>query len=299
MENFYNILGVPKNATIDEIKRAYRNLAKQHHPDKGGDEEHFKKINEAYETLSDQEKRSQYDNPNKGHSFFGGFDPFEAFFNNKYKYKKAPEKIIDVEIKISELFNTKQKNITFKRNIACDDCGGQGGEKINCNKCGGEGFITQRQGIGMFVQIFKHPCGDCQGRGFNYVKTCNTCKGSTVKSITENFSFYIPEGIDTGQLLKLEGRGDFNSGQYGDLYFRITIIPENNFEKSGNNLIYNMYLNLNDLKKDFLDIPYPGGNFRINNPNEIDTSKPIVVRGKGFYNQGDLIINQFFKFKRK
>lgn len=297
MDNYYDILGVKKDSTIDEIKKAYRNLAKQYHPDKGGNEERFKKINEAYETLSDQEKRNQYDNPNHGFDIFEHFFKGSSFFNNRQK--KAPDKVVDVEIKISELFLNKEKNINIQRNVACTDCNGQGGEKTKCNGCNGEGFKTQRQGIGMFVQIFKQPCGDCQGRGFNYVKTCNTCKGSTVKTIIDGFKFFIPDGIDNGQLLKLDARGDFNSGMYGDLLLRINIRPENNFEKFGHDLIYNMFLTPEDYKKESIEIPHPAGHFRINTPKEIDTSQPLRIKNKGFYGHGDLLINQYLKFKRK
>lgn len=301
MENYYDILGVTKDASTADIKKAYRNLAKEHHPDKGGSEEKFKKINEAYETLSDEGKRKNYDNPQNDNFF--GFNPFESFFKNnpffRERERRVPEKVIDIEVKISEFFSNKEKEINFQRNLECSTCKGEGGEKIKCNACNGEGFITQRQGIGMFVQIFKHPCPHCESRGFNFKTKCASCSGTTVKVVTDGFKFHIPQGIDHGQMLKLEGRGDYYWGVYGDLFLRINVVPENNFEKSGNNLIYNLYYNLEDLNKDQIEIPHPSGRIKINTPNEVDTSKPLVIRNKGFWNQGDLIINQFLKYKRK
>ncbi len=160
MEDFYQILGVNQNATQDEIKKAYRKLAVEHHPDKGGDENKFKKISESYDTIGDEKKRAQYDNQ-KRNPFAnmggggGGFNPFEEMFNQMHSQRKraVPDKIVEVVVGAVESYNGSEKNITYTRSHNCGGCNGTGGERINCGSCGGSGFITQQIGTGLFTQI--------------------------------------------------------------------------------------------------------------------------------------------------
>jgi molecular chaperone DnaJ len=303
MEDFYQILGVSENASQDEIKKAYRKLAVEHHPDKGGDENKFKKISEAYDTIGDQNKRIQYDNQKRNpfaNMGGGGFNPFEDMFNQMHTQRKraVPDKIIEVVVGAVESYKGGEKNITYTRNHNCGGCNGSGGERINCSTCGGQGVITQQIGTGLFTQIIRQSCGSCGGRGFSYKTTCGTCHGSTTTSSVETISIKLPNGIDEGQFLRVQGKGDYKDGMYGNLVVKVKIVPENNFEKSMDDLIYNAYFDLNSLKQDSVKVPHPLGEISIKLPGEFDTSKPLRVKSKGYHGRGDLYIKLFVKFKR-
>jgi len=303
MEDFYQILGVNENATQDEIKKAYRKLAVEHHPDKGGDENKFKKISEAYDTIGDENKRNQYDNQ-KRNPFAGmgggGFNPFEDMFNQMHTQRKraVPDKIIEVVVGAVESYKGNEKTITYERNHNCGGCNGTGGERVNCSSCGGSGVITQHIGTGLFTQIIRTHCGSCGGKGFSYKTTCGTCHGKTTTSSKETVSIKLPHGIDEGQFLRVQGKGDFKDGMYGNLVVKVKTIPENNFEKSMDDLIYNAYFDLNTIKQDTVKVPHPLGEISIKLPGEFDTSKPLRVKNKGYHSRGDLYIKLFVKFKR-
>jgi molecular chaperone DnaJ len=303
MEDFYQILGVNQNASQDEIKKAYRKLAVEHHPDKGGDENKFKKISEAYDTIGDENKRSQYDNQKRNpfaNMGGGGFNPFEDMFNQMHTQRRrsVPDKVIEVIIGALESYNGSDKTINYVRESKCGGCNGNGGERINCTTCNGEGFILQRIGTGLFVQVMRQTCGSCGGNGFTYKSTCGTCHGKTTVKTNETVSVKLPHGVDDGQFLRLQDKGDYKDGMYGNLVLRIKVREENNFDKSGDDLIYNAYFNLNELSKDTLDISHPQGNLSIKLPKTFDTSKPLRVKSKGYHSRGDLFIKLFVKFDR-
>jgi molecular chaperone DnaJ len=296
-------LGVNENASQDEIKKAYRKLAVEHHPDKGGDENKFKKISEAYDTIGDENKRGQYDNQKRNpfaNMGGGGFNPFEDMFNQMHSQRKraVPDKIIEVVVGAVESYKGGEKNITYARNHNCGGCNGSGGERISCSTCGGQGVITQQIGTGLFTQIIRQSCGSCGGKGFSYKTTCGTCHGSTTTSNVETITIKLPNGIDEGQFLRVQGKGDYKDGMYGNLVVKVKIVPENNFEKSMDDLIYNAYFDLNSLKQDSVKVPHPLGEISIKLPGEFDTSKPLRVKSKGYHGRGDLYIKLFVKFKR-
>lgn len=310
MEDFYKVLGVNENATQDEIKKTYRKLAVEHHPDKGGDEATFKKISEAYDTLGDPEKKSQYDNQRRNPFANAGFDPFgggmgfnpfgDMFGNMQHRQRKraVPDKIVEVTVGAIESFLGGEKTITYTRNHKCGGCNGEGGEKNTCRTCNGEGFITQHIGTGLFTQILRQPCHSCGGKGFLYKTTCGTCHGNTTTSSMETINIKLPNGIDEGQFLKVQGKGDYKDGMYGNLVIKVKIQPEGNFEKSMEDLIYNAYFDLTTIKNDKVVIPHPLGEISIKLPEDFDTSKPLRVKGKGYHNRGDLYIKLFVRFKR-
>jgi molecular chaperone DnaJ len=308
-KNYYEILGVTENATQDEIKKSYRNLSKIHHPDKGGDENVFKKISEAYDTIGDENKRNQYNNqrqnPFSGNGGFdpfgGGFNPFNDMFANmqhRQRKRSVPDKIIEVIVGAIESFKAGEKTITYSRNHKCGGCNGDGGERTTCPTCNGNGVITQHIGTGLFTQIITQPCHSCGGKGFNYKTTCGTCHGTTTTSNEETIKIKLPHGIDDGQFLKVQGKGDFKDGMYGDLVIKVKTQPEDNFEKSLDDLIYNTYFDLKTIKNDKVSIPHPLGVISITLPDEFDTSKPLRVKGRGYHDRGDLYIKLFVKFKR-
>ena len=304
MENFYQTLGVNENATQDEIKKAYRKLAVEHHPDKGGNEDTFKKISQAYDTVGDESKRKQYDNQ-RSNPFSnmggGGFNPFEDMFQNGFyqqRRRAAPDKIIEVTVGAIQSYNGSEKSFTYNRKHKCEPCNGNGGERINCNSCGGEGFITQRVGSGLFVQLVRQTCNSCGGKGFSYKTVCGSCNGETTTTKPETITIKLPHGIDEGQFLKLQGKGDYVNGVYGNLVIKVKVSPEDNFEKSGDDLIYNAYFDLDTIRNEKLDIKHPKGVMSIKLPEEFDTEKPLRVKSKGFHNTGDLFVKLHVKFKR-
>ena len=308
MKNFYETLGVNETATQEEIKKSYRKLAVEHHPDKGGDENKFKEISEAFDTIGDNDKRQQYDNQRSNPFGGGGFNPFggsgnpfEDMFNNMHSQRQpsVPDKVIEVVVGVLESYNASDKTITYQRKHKCGDCNGNGGDRVNCNVCRGEGFTIQRIGTGMFIQMVRQVCYSCNGKGFSYSRVCGSCNGETTKSSTENLSIKLPHGVDDGQFLRLQGKGDFHNGIYGNLVLRIKVSPENNFEKLGNDLVYNAFFDLESLKKDTLDVNHPKGNISVKLPIDFDTTKPLRVKSKGFNNVGDLFVKLNVKFSRK
>jgi molecular chaperone DnaJ len=304
MENFYQILGVKETATQDEIKKSYRKLAVEHHPDKGGSEETFKKISEAYDTLSDQSKRNQYDNSRKNPFNGMGGNSFEDIFGNFYTQRKraVPDKIIDIEIGTIESYNSSDKVITYQRKHACNSCEGNGGDKVQCGTCNGLGFSTVTMGTGLFTQTFRQPCNVCRGSGEIFKTKCGVCHGEGTKSEIESIKIKLPHGVDDGQFFKMQGKGDYSNGMYGNLVIRVKMTPEKGFEKVGDDLIYNAFLSLDDLNKSDFNLPHPAGDLSIKLPEEFDTSKPLRVKSKGFKGQhgnGDLFIKLFVKYKRK
>ena len=305
MENFYEILGVDRSSTQDEIKRAYRKLAVEHHPDKGGNEETFKKISQAYDTLGDEEKRRQYDLG--GSNPFGGFDsdPFSMFndlFNNMAgpKQRKAPDKIVDLNIGTIDSFLGHNIDVQFSRKVNCNTCNGQGGDRITCNTCNGSGRIVQRVGNSFFSNILQTTCNSCQGKGYSLKNVCFSCAGEGKNNKFETININLPHGISDGQLIKASSMGDYHNGLFGDLILKVKITPQDGFDKVNNDLVYNYQMSLDDFNKDTIDVPHPSGNLNIKLPEEIDTTKPLRVKGKGFRNEGigDFYVNMYVKHKR-
>jgi molecular chaperone DnaJ len=307
-DTHYSILGVEETATQDEIKKAYRKLAKENHPDKGGDEELFKKISVAYDTVGDEEKRRQYDmerkNPFAGMRG-GGFgnsmsDLFNSVFGQQRQQQRVHTTNINVNVGVLESYLSPKKEITYKRKTSCDTCSGTGGDKKVCTQCNGMGQVMQQMGSGMFIQMIAMACPVCSGSGSINPNPCFVCNGSGGKDEMKSIEIKIPHGIDDGQFFRLQGMGDYRNGIFGDLIVRVQIEKENGFEKFGNNLIYNTFFDLDDLKEDSFSIPHPDGELTIKFPKKFDTSKPLRVKGKGFKleTNGDLLINQFVKYDR-
>lgn len=303
-QNYYEILGVDEKATQQDIKKAYKKLAMEHHPDKGGSEEKFKSISQAYEILGDESKRAQYDNQrnNPFSTFGGGFNPFEDLFQRNdffnQRRKVVPDRVIEVEIGVVESYLGVEKFVEYNKLTTCESCNGEGGEKTICNSCHGTGRIIRTMGTGMFIQRIQTTCDRCSGNGFVYSKTCQTCSGRTNTPKKETLKIKFPHGVDDGQMLKIPNKGDFVRGQNGDLILKVKIVSEKNFEKSGMDLIYNAFFDLNDLNKENYTIPHPSGELSIKIPELFDTSKPLRVKNKGFHNTGDLFIKMFVKFQR-
>jgi molecular chaperone DnaJ len=273
-KDYYQILGVEKNATAEDIKKAFHKLAHKHHPDKGGDEKKFKEINEAYQILSDKEKRQQYDNfgqdfssggqpgwgfganpqgwdfesmkGNFGASDFG--DIFEEMFGfggggrQKRDQKRGKDIEVELELSLEEIIKEQEKEISIYKTAVCSRCQGKGAEpgtKVNeCFSCRGTGQVQkiQRTPFGSFTS--SATCPECQGEGFRPEKPCNVCKGEGRVKGEERIRVFIPAGIDTNQAVKIEGKGEAGrkGGRAGDLYVRLFVREHPVFKRKGDDL---------------------------------------------------------------
>ncbi len=272
-KNYYEILGVDRRASQEEIKKAFRKLAHKYHPDKpGGDDKKFKEVNEAYSVLSDEKKRQQYDTfgsagasggggfsgadfggfdfsgfggaSSFGGADFGGFDFSDIFssFGGGAEHRRRGEDM-EVELKISfkeSIFGT-EKNFKIKKNSLCSLCGGSGAEKDSkfktCPTCGGSGLTEEiRQTILGTVRSQK-TCPDCHGKGQIPEKKCSRCGGSGVEYREEEIAIRIPPGVESGNRLRVRGKGQaVEGGESGDLYVYLLVEKGDNFEKVGNDL---------------------------------------------------------------
>ncbi len=301
-DNYYEVLGVSENATQEEIKKNYRKLAKENHPDAGGNEELFKKISTAYDVLGDDQKRQQYDNQRRN-PFSNGMnmnDMFNSMFNQRHTQRVKHTTNITVNVGALSSYKAEKTTLSYRRESMCEPCSGQGGERRTCNTCGGAGVNVKQFGSGMFVQLMQVPCDTCQGKGYNLINPCFLCSGKGTKTEMKHVDVSLPHGVDNGQFLKLTNMGDFRNGTYGDLVIRIELKPEEGFNKLDNNLIYDAYLSIEDLQSGTINIPHPDGTLNIKLPKNIDTSKPLRVKSKGYRLEtiGDLIVNQYVKFRR-
>lgn len=274
--DYYEVLGVSKNATDDEIKKAYRKLAKKYHPDLNpGDktaEEKFKEANEAYEVLSDSQKKARYDqyghagvDPNFGAGGFGGsgfgggfggdFDlgdilgsmfggGFGGFGSSRQQSNpNAPRKGTTVQTSVTISFEEAakgcKKKVNIKRIDTCPECGGSGAAKgtqpETCKTCGGKGQINVQQRTPFGTINTSRPCSDCGGRGKTIKNPCSHCRGTGFISKNETVEIDIPAGIDDRQALNVRGGGNkgVNGGPNGDLRVNINVRPHPFFERDG------------------------------------------------------------------
>lgn len=271
--DYYEVLGVSKDATPDEIKKAYRKLAREYHPDVSKEtkevaEEKFKGISEAYEVLSDAEKRKLYDQ--YGHAGvnqqFGadGFtwddftrqddirDIFGDMFGDIFGFGRRRQQSAasprtgeslryDAEITLVDALKDKEMDISVPRTRNCPDCkgtGGKGGKADTCRNCGGQGRVQMVRNtmLGQMVQIVE--CPTCRGRGRTFDEKCDRCRGSGRAHETTKVRITIPAGINDGDRIKIPGGGDagYNGGQAGDLYVVVHVKPRKGFERDGINL---------------------------------------------------------------
>jgi molecular chaperone DnaJ len=225
--NYYETLGVNKDASPDEIKSAYRKLAMEHHPDKGGDGEKFKSINEAYEILSNPERRSQYDNPMPRGFGIPDFDNFFNFFHQQRQQSNpnAPRRGQDIrlerEIPIKFFILGGKLKIHLTYPDICQSCSGRGATEFEvCSACGGSGSVTMTRGDKGVVFRTVTPCVACGGRGQSYKNICGNCNGSgNVKVENKEINIEIPAGFRDRDhmVIPQAGRSGFNGGPPGDL----------------------------------------------------------------------------------
>ena len=272
MKDYYKILGVSRKATPEEIKKAFRVLAHKYHPDKGGDEKKFKEVNEAYQVLSNKEKRAQYDQLGRvfegGQSGGPGFDfrqwqdlggqgfgfefgdlgeVFEEIFGGRRArsqkdLRRGRDLQIDVLLSLEETLADQEKEIVLDKFIVCSRCSGSGGEpgtKVKeCFSCRGTGQVQQMQKTFFGTITRSVVCPECGGEGSQPEKPCNVCKGEGRIKEKEKIKITIPAGVDTNQVLKVKGKGEAGKkgGAAGDLYLRILVKDHSLFDRKGDDL---------------------------------------------------------------
>lgn len=263
MSNYYDILGVDKNASQDDIKKAYRKKALEYHPDRGGDEVKFKEAAEAYETLSDDQKRREYDMyggrpPGQGGRGFNMDDIFSQFgdiFGNPFggaftnqRQRRGNDLRVQMSVTIEEIFTGTTKKVKYKRQHPCAPCNGKGGTDVRtCTTCGGQGVrtVTQHTPFGSISQTM--PCNICGGQGRTIVNRCNTCGGSGTVAKDETVDINIPKGVANGMSLNMNGYGNhIKDGQPGDLHVLIDEAPHSRYKREGNNLICEEWISISE-----------------------------------------------------
>ncbi len=330
MKDYYKTLGVEKNASTDEIKKAFRKLAHQHHPDKGGNEAKFKEANEAYQALSDEKKRKEYDTygsagPSQGFGghggghqggfdfsgFQGGFDGvdlndiFGDFFGGRggrasNQARRGRDISVDLQVTFSEGVFGVERKVGITKTSACHTCSGSGakqGAKMNtCAKCSGHGRVQEvvRTILGNFAQ--ERECSVCAGAGKIYEEKCATCKGAGVARREEEITIRVPAGIANGEMVRLTGAGEaVKGGTAGDLYVRIHIAPHAIFTRERENLVMNLKVKLTDA---ILGAEYSletlDGQIKLTIPKGISSGDVLRVKNKGVpmntKHRGDLLI---------
>ncbi len=284
-QDFYQILGVPKSVSQDEIKKAYRKLAHQYHPDKqGGDEKKFKELNEAYQTLSDPKKRQQYDTFGNvppggfGSQGFGGgfgfdgfdfsrgfggefnfediFDLFGAFGGRDRRPREESARGSDVQINLTISFYDAArgiiKQIELNKDIVCEECRGSGAkrssEMVECPVCRGKGEIRElaRSFFGNFARV--RVCDNCRGTGRVPREKCSICRGEGKRKSKKISEIAVPAGINNGETLVMRGGGQagFRGEKSGDLYITIGVENDKRFKRIGSDIVYTMPVKLTD-----------------------------------------------------
>ena len=312
--DYYDVLGVQKNSSPEQIKAAYRKLAVKHHPDKNpGDkssEEKFKEASEAYHVLSDKERKQNYDN--FGHAAFengaggrGGFgnfdfsshfsDIFEDFFGDfggggrgrrsRKSNFRGSDLRYDLSITLEEAYNGKKQDIKFSTSEKCNTCSGSGSkpghDAGSCSMCGGHGQVRSSQGFFTVQQT----CPQCSGTGEEITNPCNSCGGQGKKQASKRLSVTIPKGVDDGTRIRLAGKGEAGSrgAGSGDLYLFINVYSHELFKRSDENLFFEYPVSIADAALGTsLEIPtIDGAKAKIKIPAGTQSGKQFRLKGKG------------------
>ncbi len=317
-KDYYDVLGVSRNASDVDIKKAFRKLARKYHPDVNpGDkssEQKFKEINEAYEVLSDSKKKQQYDQ--FGHAAFGagagpggpGFEGFargggaEYFRNGNFEGfgdifgnifgermrpagpQKGEDITYSVEVDLEDAIFGRAMQVDLQREISCATCGGSGSQpgtsRRTCPACGGAGSISQGRGFMQFAQ----PCPTCRGEGTINPNPCRVCGGRGVVPKAERINVKIPPGVDNGSKIRVAGMGGpgERGGQPGEVYIVTRVRPHSYFERKGDNLYSEAKVTVKEAALgDKIEIPTVDGMVSMTIPPGTQTGQQLKLKGKG------------------
>ena len=310
---YYDRLGVSKDASQDEIKRAYRKMSKKYHPDinkEPGAEEKYKEVQEAYETLSDDQKRAAYDQygPDGANGFggqggFGGFDGgagfggFEDIVSSFFgggatRNPNAPRQGDDLQYRVNLSFEEAifgaEKEVHYNREATCKTCSGSGAKPgttpVTCGRCHGQGVINVDTQTPLGMMRRQVTCDVCHGTGQEIKEPCQTCHGTGHEKQSHKVSVKIPAGVETGQQIRLAGQGEagFNGGPYGDLFVIINVNPSDKFTRDGSTIYYTLNISfVQAALGDTVEVPTVHGNVEMTIPAGTQTGKTFRLKGKG------------------
>ena len=321
--DYYDILGVSRNATPEEIKKAYRKMAIKYHPDKNpGDseaEEKFKEAAEAYEVLSNAEKRGRYDQfghegvKNGGAGGFGGagmsmddiFSHFGDIFGGHFGFgsgfgsgfggsggrrrvNKGSNLRVRVKLTLAEMAHGVEKKIKIKKYVTCHECGGSGAEKgskpVSCPTCHGTGQVTRITNTFLGQMQTSSTCPQCGGEGTIVTDKCKVCHGDGIEKAEEVVTIKIPAGVNDGMQLSMSGKGNAaaRGGIPGDLIILIEEVPHAELKRDGNNLLYDLYVSFPDAAMGTsVEVPTVDGKVKVKLPAGTQGGKVLRLRGKG------------------
>jgi len=307
-QDYYDVLGVPRTASQEEIKKAFRKLAMQYHPDRNkeaGAEARFKEVNEAFEVLSDPEKRAAYDRFGRagigqqpgggfeGFSNFGGFgDIFDAFFGGATRQRRGPQRGADLRYTMTLTFEEAifgtEKEIEVSRTEQCAFCGGLGAEPGSkperCPSCNGSGEVrrVQQSIFGQFVNVSQ--CDRCHGEGRIITNPCSRCRGNGRERKVRKLQVKIPAGVDDGQQLRLSGEGEAGAmgGPPGNLYVLLHVQPHKVFKRDEDDIIFDLPINFAQAALgDEVEVPTIDGKASLRIPPGTQSGRIFELKEKG------------------
>ena len=326
MKDYYQILGIPRGSSPEEIKKAYRKLAIKYHPDKTGNnseaEKKFKEVSEAYDNLSDPNKKLKYDSPNS-FSGAGGGNPFEQYWNGTNPFqsgdfssffngqgKRSQEPMINkgrnintiVALTLEEMMTGTNKKVKLNRRVHCDPCKGTGAENadvVNCSTCGGAGRVNKTVQYQFGEMVTQETCRSCGGHGTKPRKPCNDCSGTGTVKKEEEVDFNIPKGSIDGVSYVLAAKGDWAKAPSnpGDLVVAIEEYAHPVYRRDGINLVSEKYISFKEIclgtEMDFPNLT--GSSFRIKVPPGTQPGKIFRLKGKGLpefngFGFGDILV---------
>jgi len=318
--DYYEILGVDKNASQDEIKSSFRKLAKKYHPDVSKEEnaaEKFKECQEAYAVLSDENKRKQYDqfghsafnNNGAGGYDFSGFDFSDIFgdiFGSGFGFNfggrtnsrsKGRDKVMRVDLTFEEAAFGVNKDINLDVYENCHECNGKGGfDEVVCSDCHGSGVVTAEQRTIFGAFMTKTTCPKCNGKGKTYKRMCSKCSGLGKQKVNKTIEVKIPAGVNTGNQQRVSGYGEMGELGNGDLYLEYRVLPHELFEREDNDIYLELPLTITEAilgcKK---EIPTIDGTVKLTIEPGANTLDKLRLRGKGVedvhgYRKGDMYV---------
>lgn len=321
-KDYYEVLGVSKDATDEEIKRSFRKLAKQYHPDvnkEPGAEEKFKEIGEAYAILSDKQKRAQYDQfghaafeqggPSGfnaqdinlddilssifGSGFGGGFSGFSGFGNSENSRRKGEDLLVRVKLSFEEAISGCKKDIDVDITENCEHCNGHGGfDEVTCPTCNGRGVVVSEQRTIFGVMQTQKTCPECRGKRKSYKRICNHCHGDGVVVKNKTLTVTIPEGVDSGYRLRMSGKGGagINGGPNGDIYIEIIVEDHKFFERHDDDIYLEVPITITEAvlgcKK---EIPTINGNVVLDIKPGTQNYTKLKLKGKGVKSPNSIV----------